>query len=376
MNQKREIIKSLIVIAVSIFIILVSNKIFEININGGKNKENFEYPKAKVLKVNKEMLTPDPNFKNIKLGYQDIEIEILNGKYKNQKFNIRNSVSRMYNIRVKEGMTVIAGIYTKDGEISDTAIYSYRRGNIILILILILFAVMIAVGNVKGLKSFTMIFFDAVMILYLTVPLAYKGLNPILSSILTAIIIAALNMFMINGKSKKTNAAIISTVTTVIISAMLSYIFGLITHLSGITMDKVENIMYIAENTKMSISGFIFMIVIITYLGIIMDVVQSTLTSIFNEYNHGNSDEKNLFLIGMDSGKTVFETKISTIIFGFLGFSFIDIILMRAVDLPFNQLINMDIIGTSLIQLICGCIGIIIAVPITSWVSVKILKNN
>lgn len=376
MNQKREIIKSLIVIAVSIFIILVSNKIFEININGGKNKENFEYPKAKVLKVNKEMLTPDPNFKNIKLGYQDIEIKILNGKYKNQKFNIRNSVSRMYNIRVKEGMTVIAGIYTKDGEISDTAIYSYRRGNIILILILILFAVMIAVGNIKGLKSFTMIFFDAVMILYLTVPLAYKGLNPILSSILTAIIIAVLNMFMINGRSKKTNAAIISTVTAVIISAMLSYIFGIITHLSGITMDKVENIMYIAENTKMNISGFIFMIVIITYLGIIMDVVQSTLTSIFNEYNHGNSDEKNLFSIGMDSGKTVFETKISTIIFGFLGFSFIDIILMRAVDLPFNQLINMDIIGTSLIQLICGCIGIIIAVPITSWVSVKILKNN
>lgn len=376
MNQKREIIKSLIVLAVSIFIILVSNKIFEININGGKNKESFEYPKAKVLKVNKEMLTPDPNFKNIKLGYQDIEIEILNGKYKNQKFNIRNSVSRMYNIRVKEGMTVVAGIYTKDGEISDTAIYSYRRGNIILILILILFAVMIAVGNVKGLKSFTMIFFDAVMILYLTVPLAYKGLNPILSSILTAIIIAALNMFMINGKSKKTNAAIISTVTAVTISAMLSYLFGLITHLSGITMDKVENIMYIAENTKMGISGFIFMIVIITYLGIIMDVVQSTLTSIFNEYNHGNSDEKNLFSIGMDSGKTVFETKISTIIFGFLGFSFIDIILMRAVDLPFNQLINMDIIGTSLIQLICGCIGIIIAVPITSWVSVKILKNN
>ena len=376
MSQKKEIIKSLILIAVSIFIILVSNKIFEINISGGKNKEDFEYPKAKVLKVNKEMLTPDPNFKNIELGYQDIEIEILNGKYKNQKFNIRNSVSRMYNIRVKEGMTVIAGIYTKDGEISDTAIYSYRRGNVLLILILILFAVMIAVGNVKGLKSFSMIFFDAVMILYLTVPLAYKGLNPILSSILTAIIIAALNMFMINGKSKKTNAAIISTVIAVTISAMLSYIFGIITHLSGITMDKAENIMYIAENTKMNISGFIFMIVTITYLGIIMDIVQSTLTSIFNEYNHGNSDEKNLFSIGMDSGKTVFETKINTIIFGFLGFSFIDIISMRAVDLPFNQLINMDIIGTSLIQLICGCIGIIIAVPITSWVSVRMLKNN
>jgi uncharacterized membrane protein len=134
--------------------------------------------------------------------------------------------------------------------------------------------------------------------------------------------------------------------------------------------------MYIAENTKMNISGFIFMIVTITYLGIIMDIVQSTLTSIFNEYNHGNSDEKNLFSIGMDSGKTVFETKINTIIFGFLGFSFIDIISMRAVDLPFNQLINMDIIGTSLIQLICGCIGIIIAVPITSWVSVRMLKNN
>ena len=133
MSQKKEIIKSLILIAVSIFIILVSNKIFEINISGGKNKEDFEYPKAKVLKVNKEMLTPDPNFKNIELGYQDIEIEILNGKYKNQKFNIRNSVSRMYNIRVKEGMTVIAGIYTKDGEISDTAIYSYRRGNVLLI---------------------------------------------------------------------------------------------------------------------------------------------------------------------------------------------------------------------------------------------------
>ncbi len=339
MNRKKEIIKSLTLIAVSIFIILVSNKIFEININGGKNKEDFEYPKAKVLKVNKEMLTPDPNFKNIKLGYQDIEIEILDGKYKNQKFNIRNSVSRMYNIRVKEGMTVIAGIYTKDGEISDTAIYSYRRGNVLLILILILFAVMIAVGNVKGLKSFSMIFFDAVMILYLTVPLAYKGLNPILSSILTAITIAVLNMFMINGKGKKTNAAIISTVIAVAISAMLSYLFGLITHLSGITMDKAENIMYIAENTKMNISGFIFMIVVITYLGIIMDVVQFTLTSIFNEYNHGNHDEKNLFSIGMDSGKTVFETKISTLIFGFLGFSFIDIISMRAVDLQFNQLI-------------------------------------
>lgn len=378
MNQKKkDCLGMIIVLMLSIVMIFFSKFIYKMNFLNDKVHRNLVYEKALVTKVDKELLQPDSKVPGIMLGYQDVEIEILKGEYKGKKFNIRNSVSRVYNIKVKEGMKVVAGIYKDKDEISDVAIYSYKRDGVVYFLIGIFFVLLIVIGKIKGIKSIVGLIFTGVTVMFFMLPLMFSGVNPIISAIITAIITTFVTMYLISGKSKKTLAAIIGTVLGVIAAGIISYVAGNVAHLSGITMENAENILYISENSGLKIKGLMFAAILIASLGAIMDIAMSIASSLCEiDSINKNLTKKQLFESGMNVGKDIIGTMSNTLILAFAGSSLNLLILLTAANMPYIQIANLDIVCTEIIQGLSGSIGLVLTVPITAFVSVFLIKNN
>lgn len=373
-NIGRSIVSIIGVIVFSLILIVSSKFIFKGGFLSDKYNKGLEYYKGVVTDIVYEDLESDEFLEDVEVGFQTIAVEITDGSLKGQEFEIGNPVSRLYNIKVEEGTKVIVGVYDRSGETVAT-LFSYDRSNTIYLLAIIFSIIVIIIGGIKGVKSLLSLIFTLICCIFLMLPLLLRGVSPIIAGILMAVLSITVTLLLVSGINKKTLTAILGTVSGVVIAGITAYIFGDLSNLSGITMDDAESLMYIAEDTGLKIKGLMFTGILVASLGAVMDVAISISSSIF-EMNSINSKItfKDLFKSSMNIGKDIIGTMTNTLILAFAGGSLSVLILIYSSSMPYNKLINLDILGTEIVQGLAGSIGIILAVPITALIGCYLCK--
>lgn len=362
----KNIISILGVIICSIVLIIISRSIFVGGFLPDKYNKEMKYYKGVVTEIVNEDLQKDKYLEEVEVGFQTVRVQVKDSDLKGNEFEIKNPVSRLYNVKVNEGSKVIVGCYKNNGETIAT-LFSYDRSNIIYLLLVLFSIIVIIVGGVKGVKSLVALIFTLVCCIYLMLPLMLNGVNPILAGIIMAILSISVTLLLVSGINKKTLAAILGTTIGVVIAGITAYIFGNLTNLSGITMEDAESLMYIAEDSGLKIKGLMFTGILVASLGAVMDVAISISSSIFEIYSIDSSIKFNkLFKKAMNIGKDIIGTMTNTLILAFAGGSLSLLILIYSSNMPYNKLINLDILGIEIIQGISGSIGIVLSVPITA----------
>lgn len=378
-EYRNDIITLAVTLILSIIIILSSKFIFSGGFATDKLNKNVEYYKAEVTGIVKEKLEDDKYIEGIELGYQEVNIKILDGKFIGKQYKITNNISRLYNTKVKEGSKVIVAAYLDDdGEkVNDISISSFKRSHIIIIMTILFFGLILIIGGFKGLKSIVSLVFTMICVVYLMLPLMLRGISPIISSMAIAVISISGTLILVAGINKKSLSTILGTLSGVLASGILAYIFGNWSNLSGINMSEADSIMYIAETTGLKIHGIMFAGILISALGAVMDVAMSISSSIF-EIHSINSEIgiSGLFKSGMNIGRDVIGTMSNTLILAFAGGSLNTLILIFSSNMNNNRLMNLDVIGTEVIQGLAGSIGIILTVPITAIISAYLCKKE
>lgn len=356
-------------------IIIMLSPLFRINMKQ-PNYFQQQFENAKVIEIVSEELEEDPIFPGRYLGRQVVKIKILTGKYKDQTYEVKNPLSRTHNVHVKEKATVVASIDESSGE-AMVWIYNYKRDTILYILVALFFLLLILLGRMQGLNSIISLLFTGVMIIFFMLPLLFQGNNPILVTILTASIITICSFFLISGFQIKTFAAIIGTIIGITIAGSISFISGELAQLSGITMDKGQELVYIAQDYKIQVKGLMFSAILIASLGAVMDVAMSIASSM-SEIHQTNPrlTKKQVFQSGMNIGKDVMGTMSNTLILAFTGTSLNSIMLIWGYQMGHRQFMNIPFIGIEIIQGLAGSIGIILTVPVTALISVIMLKKK
>ncbi|ACD24782.1 YibE/F family protein [Clostridium botulinum] len=374
-KYKTDIIFIVVTLILGLVIIYSSKFVFTGGFIDDKANRGVDYFKAQVIQVNKEKLQEDKYIEDIELGYQEVKVRILDGPYKDNEYNVLNNMSRLYNTKVKTGSKVIAALYIKDGEINDIMISSFTRSHVLITMGLLFLISILLIGGFRGLKAIVSLVFTIICVIYLMLPLMLRGVSPIFSSFIVATISITITLILISGINKKSTAAILGTLSGVVIAGIFAYIFGVWANLSGVNLTDAESIMYISETTGLKIRGIMFAGILISALGAVMDVAMSISSSIFEIHSINNSMSiSNLFKSGMNIGKDIIGTMANTLILAFAGGSLNLLILLYSSNMTFNRLMNLDVIGTEVIQGLAGSIGIILTVPITAIVTSYLCK--
>lgn len=376
-KYKKDIITITVTVILGILIVFSSKLVFTNGFLVDKLSAGVEYYEAEIVSVIKENLQDDKYIEEIELGYQQVSVKILDGPYVENQYEITNNVSRLYNTVVKKGDKVIVAMYFVDDKLNDVAISSFKRSTSLSIMVILFLLVILLVGGFKGLKSIVALLFTMICIIFLMVPLMLRGVSPIISAIIIAIMSTSITLVLVSGTNKKTLSATIGTLIGVLIAGVLAYIFGETTNLSGINMSEAESIMYIAETTNLKISGILFAGILVSALGAVMDVAMSISSSIFEISSIDKAMSiKSLFKSGMNIGRDIIGTMSNTLILAFAGGSINVLILLYSSNMPANRLLNLDILGTELIQGFAGTIGIILTVPATAIIAAYLCKSS
>lgn len=199
----------------------------------------------------------------------------------------------------------------------------------------------------------------------------------LLAAVLVVAFTTVVTMCMVDGITKKSVAAMLGTIIGVVFSGAFALIFGQVTSITGYNMSDIENLVYVGEMTDIKIGELLFAGILIASLGAVMDVGMS-IASTLNELKEQNPQMmlKELFQSGMNVGRDMMGTMTNTLILAFTGGSVNTLVFIFAYNYEYQQVINMYSVGIEIMQGLSSSLGVIMAVPVTSWIAAFLYNKN
>ena len=312
-----------------------------------------------------------------RVGNQYLKLKMLSGTLEGQTVDATSANGNLFGAECKVGMRVVA-ITSISGDVTVTSVYSQDRQYVIYIFVIIFLLIMCIIGRKNGIKSMLGLIFTFVCILFLYLPMIFRGFSPFFAAIVVVILTTFVALLLIGGYTKKSFCAITGTVIGVIISGLSAAIFGYFAGISGYNVSDIESLLFIGQSTNIDVGGLLFSGILISSLGAVMDVGMSV-SSTINEIhlNSPNLTRIQLFKSGINVGRDMMGTMSNTLILAFTGSSLSTLILDYTYNLPYLQIINSYSIGIEIMQGLSGTIGVILTVPITSAIaSFVMVKQN
>ncbi len=329
------------------------------------NSSGKTYAKAEVT----EILTDNSAENGGHAGTQTVTLKIESGKYKGELLEAYSTNGYLYGADSKPGMKVMAVISESNGE-KVVTIGGVYRINALLFIGLIFFASIWLLGKRKGIFAIIGLIFTFITIIWIFLPLVYRGISPFLAAVISCALTTAVCVPLIGGMSEKTISAVVSTVAGVIISGLLAFIFGRLTDVNGYNVSEIDELMFIASSTDIKVGELLFAGILIASLGAVMDVGMSVPSAI-EELHRKNPQMsgKELFVSGMKVGRDMMGTMSNTLILAFAGTSISTIVTVYAYNYPMMYTMNLYSTCIEIIRGISGSMGVIFTIPIAAFVS-------
>lgn len=301
-----------------------------------------------------------------KVYTQEITAVIKNGKDKGETVEFTNTYpdSQAIESRYKKGTQLFIN-YKSNGDINVVGI---KRDTPLIISFLLFLIILFLVGKKKGALTFASLLLN-ITITLLVVLLYSKGINLIFLTAIATIMFLFITLFLINGRNAKSMVAIISTIIGVTASCVITF---LVIFIKGSTSVFYEQMELVTRDIKQ----IFYIQIIIGSLGGIMDIAVSMSSSIAELLNtNPDITHKEITKSAKVIGSDIMGTMTSTILFAYIAGSFPMIILfMKNGYSPFyiyKYNLNLEIV-----RALTGCIGMVLTIPVSTFISVKFLRNK
>lgn len=365
-KHKRHLIILLITVLFAVFLIRYN----QIDRVGLYDTEGKTFEKARVVDIVEDNETESGN----QIGNQIVSLELLTGDYKGNTVEAVSSSSYLYGAHCEVGMRVIAEVNESDDSLYVT-VFSQDRMWILYAIVFLFLVTLCIIGGRQGFNSAIALVFTFVCIVFLFLPMIYRGISPVLAAAAVAVLTTFVTMYLIGGLSSKSITSMIGTVAGVGISAVLAVVFGKIAGISGYNVSDIEQLEYVGQMTNVRIGELLYAGILISALGAVMDVAMSVASTISEiHFRNPQLSRKELFTSGIRVGKDMMGTMSNTLILAFTGSSINTLVFMYVYGYGIVQITNMYSIGIEIIQGIASTMGVILTVPIVSVISAWHLK--
>ena len=365
----RRWIPPLILLALFLGFVVQINQVDKVELIS-RDGQTFE--KGVVTEIMQDNLQPDGS----RVGEQRVKVRMTTGVRKGQEIETTSSSGYLFGAGCTPGMKVVV-MQSVAGDTTISSVYSQDRGMVILIFAALYLLALCLVGGLQGVKGALGLAFTFLCIMFVYLPLVYRGWSPFWVSVFVCVITTAVTLYLIGGPTLKTLVATGGTIAGVIISGVSATLFSMASGVTGWNVSDIESLLTLSNTSGVQVGGLLFSGLLISSLGAVMDVAMSIGSAIGELYAHDPSlTRRALFRAGMHIGRDMMGTDSNTLILAFAGGSISMLVLNYAYDLPLLQVLNSNNIGIAVMQGLSGSFGIVLAVPVTVLLSVLLYPRR
>lgn len=333
-----------------------------------------EFYKAHVQSIVRET---EDNSAGVLRTVQVADIKILSGPNVGKVIQLENGVlDGREDMKLHKGDKVVLQTLIKaSGETEYFVREKYRLPSM-MVLGGVFIALIILLSGFRGFLSLLGLVLSIAVLLFYVVPNIMEGKNPLVISLIGSFFIACTSLYLAHGFHKRTTVALISTLITLTLAALLSYIFVHVAQLFG--MGSEESVfLQMGALQNVNLRGLLLGGIVIGALGVLDDITTAQTAAVYEikKANPRISDAA-LLKAGMAIGHEHISSLINTLALAYAGAS-LPLLLLFEIDsaYPLWVTLNSEFLAEEIIRTLVGSVTLLFAVPISTFLATYFLRH-
>ena len=250
--------------------------------------------------------------------------------------------------------------------------YDYQRATPMWVLTVAFVAAVLFLGRWRGLGAVAGLAASLLIIVKFLLPSILDGHSPVMVAIVASSIIAFIALYLAHGVTVPTSVALLGTFASLAVTALLSLLFVAWSNLTGLSD---ESALYLTSlGINVDLQGIVLAGFVIGALGVLDDVTVTQVSAVLElraaqpELTRGE-----LYRSAVRIGRDHISSTVNTLFLAYAGAALPLLLLFTQAGQGIGSLAGREIIATEIIRSLVGSIGLVSAVPITTWLAVTAL---
>ena len=264
------------------------------------------------------------------------------------------------------------------GDATDPGSYQVvdfqRSGPLIALAVAFALAVLL-LGRWRGLAALVALGMSLVVLVLFVLPAILGGASPVWVAVVGACLIMFVVLYLTHGLSARTSAAVLGTLASLGLIALLSAAFSALARLTG--LDDTTASLIATLGAPVDARGLLLAGIVIGALGVLDDVTV-TQTSAVWELRAANPalGARALFSAGMRIGRDHVSSAVNTLVLAYAGASLPLMLLFTVAGRGPGDVLTSQDVATEIVRTLVGSIGLVASVPITTGLAALVASRE
>lgn len=250
--------------------------------------------------------------------------------------------------------------------------YADRDRRVLLAVLGAVFAIaVVGLGRLKGVAALFGLLVSVGILFLFILPAIIHGRDAVLVALVGGGAIALSSLYLAHGYNALTHAAALGTFAALALTVLLSWLVVGLAGFSGLTGDEA---FFLTAIPGLDLSGLILAGIVLGSLGALDDVTVTQASAVW-EVHQANPElaTGELYQSGLRVGRNHIVSTVNTLLLAYAGASLPLLILFTLAAQPVGVVASSEVIAVEIVRTLVGSLGLVAAVPITTWLSARLV---
>lgn len=252
--------------------------------------------------------------------------------------------------------------------------YDFERTWPLALLAALFAVVIVAIARWRGLRALVGIVIAFGVLVIFMLPALRDGAPALPVALVASAVILYAAIYLAHGVSLRTSAALLGTLTAMLLAAVLSWAAIELTQLTGLSQDQNNEVAAYLGNV--SIKGLLLAGFIVGSLGVLNDVTITQASTVFELAHMGHGSRRQVFTRAMRVGSDHIASTVYTLVLAYAGSSLPLLLLFSVANRSLVDVLTSESVAIEIARSAVGGIALALSVPLTTAIAAVLATPN
>ncbi|MFN0091692.1 MAG: YibE/F family protein [Acidimicrobiales bacterium] len=251
--------------------------------------------------------------------------------------------------------------------------YADRDRRQLLVILAVVFAgVVVSLGRARGALALVGMALTVVVLVAFVAPAVLDGHDPVLVAAVAAAAVAFISLFLTHGVSPTTTVALAGTLCSLALTLAVTSFFFAAARFSGLASEEALALPSLVGG--IDLPGLVLAGALLGALGALDDVTVTQVAAVAELHRRSPQlSRAELLSSGVRVGREHIASTVNTLLLAYAGASMPLLLIFAVSTQSLGTVANSELIAVEVVRTLCGSIGLVAAVPITTALAALLL---
>ncbi|HEX2046546.1 MAG TPA: YibE/F family protein [Acidimicrobiales bacterium] len=277
---------------------------------------------------------------------------------------------------LREGDRIVLGRAADPG--SEVAYYfsDYQRRAPLLVLGLIFAVAVVGLARWRGALALVGLGVSLLVLVRFVLPGILAGESALAVAVVGSSLIAMVIIYLAHGVSARTTTAVLGTLLSLGLTAVLAVVFVELTQLTGLSSEEGTYLRGLLGG-RVNLRGLLLAGIVIGALGVLNDVTVTQASAVWELYlANPETGGRDLYRSAMRIGRDHIASTVDTLVLAYAGAALPLFVVFTVADRRLGDVITGEVVAAEVVQTLIGSLGLVAAVPVTTALAALLVTRS